>query len=159
MPELIDVRFTDLTTTQLHAILKLRNDVFVVEQASPYNDIDGRDTEPGTRHLWLDHHGEPLSYLRLLSEPDGAVRVGRVVTPRHARGKGHAGRLMRAVVGSTRGAMVLDAQTHLVPWYEEFGFRASGPEFDDGGISHIPMRRPATRTRRSGPAPAQRSTA
>lgn len=149
----MDARFSDLTGLQVHAILKLRSDVFVVEQSSPYQDIDGRDVEPGTRHLWIDHQGEPLSYLRILAEPGGAVRVGRVVTHPAARGKGHAGRLMRAVVSSTKAAIVLDAQTHLAAWYAGFGFLPCGPEFTEVGIAHVPMRRPATRAWRSDPAP------
>ncbi len=153
MPELIDARFADLTPTQVHAILKLRSDIFVVEQNCPYQDIDGRDVEPGTRHLWIDHKGEPLSYLRVLAEPGGAVRIGRVVTHPDVRGKGHAGRLIRAVVSSTKAALVLDAQTHLADWYASFGFRPSGPEFMDVGVAHLPMRRPATRARRSDGAP------
>ena len=45
--------FSDLDTVTLYAILQLRSDVFVVEQDCAYSDVDGRDAEPGTRHLWL----------------------------------------------------------------------------------------------------------
>jgi ElaA protein len=50
-------RFAELDTATLYAILRLRVDVFVVEQRSAYPDLDGRDDEPGTRHVWLDDHG------------------------------------------------------------------------------------------------------
>ena len=49
--------FADLTGTQVYGLLKLRSDVFVVEQECPYPEIDGRDTEPATEHLWFDADG------------------------------------------------------------------------------------------------------
>jgi ElaA protein len=73
--------FTDLDATTLYELLRLRVDVFVVEQRCPYPELDGRDTEPATRHLWLpdpERGGSPVAYLRLLAEPDQAVRIGRV---------------------------------------------------------------------------------
>jgi len=89
--------FRDLDTTTLYAILKLRGDVFVVEQKCLYADLDGRDTEPGTRHLWVSRGGEVLAYLRILD--DGEVRrIGRVVVAPAARGAGLAGRLMDAAL-------------------------------------------------------------
>src|SRR5690348_10062756 len=54
-----EASFAELDTTTLYALLKLRTDVFVVEQACPYPELDGRDIEPGTRHLWLDSPGHP----------------------------------------------------------------------------------------------------
>src|SRR4051812_10967700 len=85
--------FRDLDTTTLYAILKLRSDVFVVEQKCVYADLDGRDTEPGTRHVWLSRGDDMRAYLRILDDGD-AERIGRVVTAAHARGEGLARRLM-----------------------------------------------------------------
>ena len=48
-----DRKFAKLTTDELHDILKLRIDVFVAEQACAYPELDGRDTEPTTRHVWM----------------------------------------------------------------------------------------------------------
>src|SRR5688572_21089128 len=90
-------RFTELDTATLYAILRLRGDVSVVGQRSAYPDLDGRDDEPGTRHIWLDDHG-PRAYLRLLAEPDGSARIGRVVVAPDSRGAGLAGRLMSAAL-------------------------------------------------------------
>ncbi|HEY1485360.1 MAG TPA: GNAT family N-acetyltransferase, partial [Micromonosporaceae bacterium] len=57
----------EVDATTLYAILRLRSEVFVVEQNCPYQDIDGRDLEAGTRHLWLaDADPAPLAYLRIL---------------------------------------------------------------------------------------------
>ncbi|MEV4200137.1 GNAT family N-acetyltransferase [Micromonospora globbae] len=146
MPQTIEVRtaaFADLTTRTFHDLLKLRIDVFVVEQNCPYPELDGRDVEPGTRHLWLTDGEAPLAYLRILADPGGVARIGRVVVAPRARGAGHAGRLMAealAVVGER--PCVLDAQSHLVGFYARHGFAVAGPEFVEDGIPHVPMRRP-----------------
>jgi ElaA protein len=140
-------RFAELDPGTLYALLRLRTDVFVVEQRCAYPELDGRDTEPGTRHLWLASDGEPrqpLAYLRLLAEPDGTARVGRVCTAAAARGRGLSGRLMTAVidlVGDDRPC-VLDAQSYLVDFYAGFGFVASGADYVEDGIAHTPMRLP-----------------
>ncbi|MFC7763358.1 GNAT family N-acetyltransferase [Catellatospora bangladeshensis] len=137
--------FHDLDAATLYALLKLRVDVFVVEQDCPYPDLDGRDTEPGTRHLWYEVDRKPVAYLRLLTDdtPDGMVyRIGRVVTAPEARGDGLAGQLLTvalAVVGDAPA--VLDAQAHLQRFYAKYGFAPSGPEFLEDGIPHVPMRR------------------
>jgi ElaA protein len=134
--------FRDLDTTTLYALLKLRVEVFVVEQKCPYPELDGRDTEPGARHLWLACDRLPLAYLRILTEAGGVERIGRVAVARDSRGAGHASRLIEqalAVVGNR--PCVLDAQAHLAGFYTRFGFAATGPEFIEDGIPHVPMRR------------------
>ncbi|WP_250006128.1 GNAT family N-acetyltransferase [Actinoplanes sp. M2I2] len=141
--ELRTATFRDLDTTTLYAILKLRADVFVVEQECAYGDLDGRDDEPGTRHLWFSRDGEIRAYVRILDDGE-AQRVGRVVTAKSARGAGLAARLMTealAVIG-TRPS-VLEAQAHLAGFYARFGYTRTGPEYLEDGIPHIPMRREA----------------
>jgi ElaA protein len=143
--ELRVASFRDLDTTTLYAILQLRSEVFVVEQNCPYADPDGRDDEPGTRHVWLSCDGEMLAYLRILDDGE-EERVGRVVTVSHARGTGLAGRLMAAaldIIGNRPS--VLNAQACLVPFYAKYGYEQTGPEYLDDGIPHIPMSRPAPR--------------
>ncbi|MDG4808583.1 GNAT family N-acetyltransferase [Micromonospora sp. WMMD1120] len=140
--EIQTASFADLDTRTFHDLLKLRVDVFVVEQRCPYPELDGRDVEPGTRHVWLTDGDAPLAYLRILADPDGTARIGRVVAAPAARGGGHAGRLMTAaleIVGDR--PCVLEAQSHLVGFYQRFGFTASGPEYVEDGIPHTPMRR------------------
>jgi ElaA protein len=134
-------RFAQLDPTTLYALLRLRTDVFVVEQACAYPELDGRDTEPGTLHLWTSDDAGPAAYLRILAEPDGSVRIGRVCTRADARGRGLAAELVRTALGRVRGRPVtLHAQTHLTGWYRAFGFVVSGPEYLDDGIPHTPMR-------------------
>ncbi|CAL9361882.1 hypothetical protein SUDANB95_00683 [Actinosynnema sp. ALI-1.44] len=132
----------DLTAAEVYHLLKLRNDVFVVEQNCVYADLDGRDLEPATRHFWLEVDGVPQAYLRLLEEPGGTYRIGRVCTARAARGLGFSRRLMEAAlveVGTTE--CVLDAQTYVADFYASFGFRPEGAEFIEDGIPHLRMRR------------------
>ncbi len=134
--------FQDLDATTLYGLLKLRVDVFVVEQQSAYPELDGRDNEPGTRHLWYERDRVPVAYLRILDFDGPAARIGRVVTAKDARGLGLASQLMAAalaVVGDR--PIVLDAQSDVVSLYERYGFRVTGPEFVEDGIPHIPMRR------------------
>ena len=134
-------RFAELDVTTLYAILKLRSDVFVVEQKCFYADPDGRDTEPGTQHVWLAENGQIAAYLRVL-EDDQGPRIGRVVTAPAARGAGLAQRLMTetlTVIGDRPS--VLDAQAHLVRFYGRFGYEPTGPEYLEDGIPHVPMAR------------------
>jgi ElaA protein len=142
--ELRVASFADLDTRTLYELLKLRCEVFVVEQECAYLDIDGHDQDPSTRHVWLARGGEPVAYLRILGGHDGTQRIGRVAVRKAARGGGLAGRLMDEaieIVGNRPA--VLDAQTPLVGFYERYGFSAAGPEFLDDGIPHVPMGRPA----------------
>ncbi len=114
----------------------------MVEQECPYPELDGRDVEPATRHLWFaDDDGEVLATIRVLD--DGATRaIGRVATAAGARGRGLAARLVEAGIELCAGSPVtLGAQAHLQGWYERFGFRVSGPGYVEDGIPHVPMRR------------------
>lgn len=134
--------FDDLDTRTLYELLRLRVDVFVVEQKCAYPELDGRDTEPATRHVWLSRDGAPVAYLRILAEPGGVARIGRVVVAPGARGGGAAGRLMDAALDEIGDRpSVLDAQAYLVRFYERYGFVATGPEFLEDGIPHVTMRR------------------
>jgi ElaA protein len=131
----------DLDPTTSYRLWQLRVRVFVVEQECPYLELDGRDLEPGTRHLWLDDQGAPVAYLRVLDDGDVA-RIGRVVVAEDHRGQGLAEVLMAAAHELTADRpVVLDAQAHLAGWYERLGYRAVGEQFLDDGIPHVPMRR------------------
>ena len=101
----------------------LRSEVFVVEQNCVYLDQDGRDAEPDARQLWISHDDVVVATLRLLTDPDGARRIGRVATAQAARGAGLAAQLVRRAMEIAAGSdVVLDAQTQLVDWYRGFGF-------------------------------------
>lgn len=136
-----DRSFDELSTQESYALWRLRQQVFVVEQASPYPDLDGRDLEPDTRHLTIADGQVLVACLRLLTEPDGQ-RIGRLAVAPSQRHQGLAGHLMDAAllrVGDRRCR--LDAQTALVDFYARYGFRIEGPEFVEGGVAHLPMMR------------------
>ena len=135
------VPFGDLEPATAYAVWRLRQTVFVVEQECPYPDLDGRDPEPGTRHVLLEEDGALLGYARVLDDGD-VWRIGRVVLARSARGRGLAEPLLAAALGACPGRdVVLDAQSPLQGWYASHGFTPDGPEFLEDGIPHVPMRR------------------
>lgn len=135
----------ELSADELYQLLRLRVDVFVVEQACPYPDLDGRDLEPGTAHRWLADDEGIACYLRTLEEPDGTLRIGRVVTRPDRRSRGLAAQVLAGVLADHPDrTTVLAAQSHLSAMYQRHGYQADGPEFVEDGIPHRPMRRPAT---------------
>lgn len=131
-------RFADLTSYELYGILRLRIEVFAVEQHCVYQDLDGRDPEPATWHAWVEDAGEVVSYLRVLGEP-GAEVIGRVVTAPRARGRGLGAALVREALERTRRPVRIEAQSHLAGWYGAFGFVPRGKEYLEDGIPHTPM--------------------
>ncbi len=143
-PEVQRATGEEIATGDLYDALQLRAAVFVVEQACAYLDPDGRDLESSTLHLWKRaDDGRLVAYVRVLAEPDGTTRIGRVVTRPEHRGAGHAADLLAAALEGTTGDVVLSAQSHLTALYERLGFTRDGADFLDDGIPHTPMRRSA----------------
>jgi ElaA protein len=137
-----DAATAELDPVTLYKILQLRTDVFVVEQHCPYPELDGRDLEPDARQLWIAEDGRVQATLRMLRDPDGTARIGRVATAQDARGRGLAAVLMnRALELAGATDVVLDAQKYLETWYARFGFTRDGDDYLDDGIPHVPMRR------------------
>jgi ElaA protein len=140
-PLLREARFADLSPASLYGILRLRVDVFVVEQNCPYPELDGRDTEPATVHLWHEAaDGTVLSTIRVLSNGEDRA-IGRVATAAGARGRGLSAELVRRGIELCEGRTIdIGAQAYLESWYERFGFVRSGPDYLEDGILHLPMR-------------------
>jgi ElaA protein len=137
----------DLDSAMLYELLKLRVEVFVVEQACPYPELDGRDLLAETRHFWLETPaGEVISTLRLMEEHPGGqkgFRIGRVCTKREARGHGHSTRLLQAALAEVGDYPCrIDAQTYLSDMYARLGFVRDGEEFLEDGVPHVPMLKP-----------------
>jgi ElaA protein len=140
-----DRTFDELTTTQLYAILALRGRVFVVEQASLYQDADGLDL--AARHLWVQREiagapGAIDAYLRIV--PAGAkfdeVAFGRIVVAPEARGSGLGRTLVRKAIEIVGEVPVrIGAQTYLEKFYGDFGFCRAGEPYIEDGIPHIEM--------------------
>ena len=137
-------RFETLTTGQLYAMLRFRQDIFVVEQRSPYPDLD--DLDQSAWHLVARTDGELAGYLRLMpvAGPPPLVRVGRVAVAADLRRRG-VGRIMmkEALVFCgrryPRQPIALGAQLNLVPFYESFGFATASDAYDDFGVEHVEM--------------------
>jgi ElaA protein len=131
----------EISAADLYALLRLRSEVFVVEQECAYLDPDGRDLDAGTIHLWLARpHRTIAAYVRVLAEPTGGHRIGRVVTDPAHRGRGLTGQLIEHALTLVERPVVLDAQSHLVDVYARHGFEQDGDEFVEDGIAHTPMR-------------------
>jgi ElaA protein len=139
------LRWADFSAPGLYELLQFRQAIFVVEQASPYADLDGRDAR--AEHLLLRRAETPIGCLRLI-EPDPLVRIGRVAVASGERGRGFARAMMEAAL--QRAAEVyphrdvaLSAQTYLEPFYRSLGFVAASAPYDDYGVPHIDMVGPA----------------
>lgn len=141
-------RSYDVPTDILYQLLKLRVEVFVVEQRCAYPELDGLDLDRDTRHYWIEQGDEIICTLRLLEEHDDgnkSYRIGRLCTKPEFRGQGHTRRLLQAAlaeVGSTPCRIL--AQTYLADMYTEYGFVPTGPDVLEDGIPHRPMQRVAT---------------
>ncbi|WP_075181303.1 GNAT family N-acetyltransferase [Pantoea sp. 1.19] len=143
-----DLHQRELSKEDLYALLALRNAVFIVEQACPYQDLDGADLAGENRHLLGRRNGELVACARLLApDSDGAaVKIGRVVIAPRARGLGLGRQLMQqALAGCERHwpgrPVALAAQAHLQPFYAGLGFAAQSEIYLEDNIPHLDMLR------------------
>ncbi|MFT4856542.1 MAG: ElaA protein [Algoriphagus sp.] len=136
--------FQELTVYELYALLKLRSEVFVVEQNCVFLDQDDKDQK--CHHLLLYSGDELVGYSRLvpagLSYPEMAI--GRVITSASARGKGYGRVLMELSIDYCQKLfgvwdIRLGAQTYAKGFYASLGFVADGEVYDEDGIEHIEM--------------------
>jgi len=136
--------FDQLSPDQLYAILKLRSEVFVVEQNCVFLDMDNKDQK--CHHLMLFKGDDLMAYARLI--PPGAfykeMSVGRVVTSPKARGTGAGRLLMTKAMEQCRylfgpGVIRIGAQMYIKNLYASLGFVETGEPYDEDGIMHIEM--------------------
>lgn len=134
--------FAELDPLTLYRILRLRAEVFVLEQDCAFVDPDGRDID--AEHLWIDGPGQAVVAAARLIPFEEHHELGRIVTAPDRRGEGLAGALIDAALPlvPTGTAVLLKAQSRLEPWYGRWGFERSGPDFLEDGIAHVPMLRP-----------------
>jgi ElaA protein len=138
-------RYRELTCDELYDALELRQRVFIVEQACPYNDCDGLDRH--AVHLFgRDESSALVAYARLL--PAGIkyaeACIGRVVTSGTVRGTGAGKLLMRAAIAHARAAwgpvsLRIGAQRYVERFYADLGFALAGEPYLEDGIPHIEM--------------------
>ena len=142
-----ELAFNALSVDELYELLKLRVDIFVVEQNCPYPELDDKDRHSGTRHLLgRNPFGEIVAYSRILapgtSYPE--VSIGRVVVAEQARGAGVAHQLMTE---SMRVAYAywpnvniqLGGQEYLKSFYQKLGFVPVSEVYLEDGIPHLDM--------------------
>ena len=140
--QLHEKAFQELTTEELYELLRVRSEVFVVEQNCVYQDMDGDDQK--SIHLWLTVQGKVVALARVC--PAGThmkeISIGRVVTTE--RNKGYGKQIMLHAIDAAIehfGATVIDieAQEYAKGFYESVGFRQSSETFILDGIPHIKM--------------------
>jgi len=143
--------WSELSTTELYAFLKLRTDVFFLEQKIDETELDDRDREADTQHLWLaEASGAVAAYLRVLKDEEPELRdarliIGRVVVDPAHRGRGLAQQLLERVMEAFGDQpMLLHAQVYITPLYTGFGFEPVGEPFLEAGIQHQSMYRAAS---------------
>ncbi|AJE34151.1 hypothetical protein B842_11520 [Corynebacterium humireducens NBRC 106098 = DSM 45392] len=144
-------RFFDLSAHEIHALLKLRADVFVTEQGWAHTDIEDVDIDGSSRHLLLhDLTQRPMPLLgaaRVIdAEVDGrgVAKLGRICLTPASRGRGVSTALLEAAVAMARETfpgrdIVLDAQEPLVEFYSGHGFEPYGEPFTLGPVERQPM--------------------
>jgi len=138
-------RFNELRPVSIHAMYKLRVDVFVVEQNCPYPEVD--DDDLTAAHVLGMLHDELVAYGRIIPPgTDGLPHVGRIIVRADHRGEGLAHALMNTVItelervySSPRSALA--AQSHLQGFYEKHAYERTGEPYDLDGIPHVDMLR------------------
>ncbi|QYH38452.1 GNAT family N-acetyltransferase [Algoriphagus sp. NBT04N3] len=140
--------FHELSVTELYDLLRLRSEVFVVEQNCVFLDLDNKDQK--CYHLLLYQENELVAYTRIV--PAGLsyqeVAIGRVVSSPAHRGKGLGRKVMVLSIEYCYQLfgpcnIRLGAQTYALGFYESLGFQAEGDTYDEDGIEHIEMVRKA----------------
>lgn len=134
--------FQELSLTELYSILKLRVDVFVVEQKCPYAELDNEDQD--SLHLFYKANDKIIAYLRLIHSHAGNVRIGRVVTAKAFRGKGVSSQLMKDTMeyiqeNYASKKIILSSQEYLQHFYTRYGFKPVSEMYLEDGIPHVDM--------------------
>ena len=130
---------------ELYSFVKLRTDVFFVEQRIDEEELDNRDQEPTTEHFWIADATGTAAYLRVLFDAeathlDANHCLGRVVVRADRRGEGLAQVLIaRVMEHHGQESMLLHAQEYIAPLYAKFGFESFGKSYIEAGIPHISM--------------------
>ena len=139
-------RFNELNIDELYQILRLRSEVFVVEQDCVYQDLDNKDKK--ALHLFISSDNQVTAYTRLFDAGDyfDNASIGRVVVSGNHRDKKLGHILMKESIDAVTehfqtSKITLSAQTHLKRFYESHGFQQVGEGYLEDGIPHIKMDR------------------
>jgi ElaA protein len=141
-------RLDELSAVELYALLKMRVDVFVVEQNCPYPELDGKDAD--ALHLRLLQDGDLIAAARIFApaDKDAPAKIGRVVVSPDHRGKRLGEAVMREAISVCeerypQALIYLSAQSHLSRFYGSFGFEVTSEEYLEDDIPHVDMVRQA----------------
>lgn len=136
--------FNQLTTQELYQILRLRSEVFVVEQDCVYQDVDNKDQK--ALHIIGTKNGEIVAYTRIFKPGDyfNNVSIGRVVVSQDQRKYGLGKQIMQASLAAIdqrfpNQPIEISAQSYLLKFYMELGFKVTGEEYLEDGIPHRRM--------------------
>ena len=138
--------FNQLSLSELYTILKLRAEVFVVEQNCVYQDIDGKDQK--ALHVIGEANGEIVAYTRCFNKGFyfDEASIGRVLVKQEHRKYGYGHQIMTASLQAIKDRfntehIKLSAQQYLMKFYESHGFTSLGDGYLEDGIPHIAMKR------------------
>jgi ElaA protein len=136
--------FSALNIQELYALLRLRSEIFVLEQQCIYLDLDGKDTE--ALHVLGWKGSELCGYCRVFRPGDyfEEASIGRVAVSSEFRGNGYGARLMEFTIQAIQKEIgdcpiAISAQAYLQRFYEELGFKPEGELYKEDGIPHIRM--------------------
>ncbi|WP_199185061.1 GNAT family N-acetyltransferase [Aquimarina sp. I32.4] len=137
-------RFQELTTEELYKILRLRAEVFVVEQDCVYQDIDNKDQK--ALHVIGHKNDDIIAYTRIFDGGDyfDIPSIGRVLVSKKERKYGYGHDLIKESIIAIKThfenqKVKISAQTYLQKFYESHGFKMIGKEYLEDGIPHIAM--------------------
>ena len=142
----------ELSLDEFFEIARVRTEVFFLEQRIDEEELDERDREETTEHVWIADDRGVAAYLRVVvdAQPQEGNRdarrlIGRVVTRADRRGQGLARRLIEYVIERHgHEPLALHAQSYIQPLYAALGFEPYGDEYVEAGIPHVSMYRAAT---------------
>lgn len=142
--EITNKGFEELSLSELYEILKLRAEIFVVEQDCVYNDLDDRD-QIGS-HVIGVLDDKIVAYARVLPEKTrfNEVSIGRVVVDSDYRGLNLGKEIMNSCIqiikdSGYNGDIRISAQCYLLKFYSELGFKVMSEEYLEDGIPHVEM--------------------
>ena len=143
--------FDELSLNELYDSLKLRIDVFVVEQTCYYPDLDSEhnqlDRHPETIHLLGQQDGNLVAYLRILAQGqsyEDYISIGRVAIAEQARGAGLGHELILEALKLCQQhfpeqGIKISAQEHLISFYQQHGFEQVSQMYLEDNIPHVAM--------------------
>lgn len=139
-------KFSQLNNDELYSLIKLRIDIFVVEQSCAYAELDDKDRDANARHVLAHKDSELIAYARLLPPGPGYAgsRIGRFAVRADVRRRGLGSELLQTCIAQATTlwpgeGISISAQAYLREFYQQFGFEPVSESYIEDGIPHIDM--------------------